>query len=126
MLFAWPAAQRAIAPCWPRHWDVIEELSMLYCAWRTAYLWQERSGHHACEYLDRWPPGALDRLAVRLRPCAEAHQPDGARRDDAELVDRSIAELRRLGPDTLAPGGGAGPCSAVTVCRACAGPCRPP
>ncbi|MEV4172459.1 hypothetical protein [Nonomuraea sp. NPDC049709] len=38
------------------------------------------------------------RLAVRLRPCGEGHQPDGSRRDDAELVDRSIAELRRLWP----------------------------
>ncbi|WP_181448726.1 hypothetical protein [Nonomuraea aridisoli] len=34
-------AQRAILPCWMRHWDVIEELSMLYCCWRTAYLWEE-------------------------------------------------------------------------------------
>lgn len=96
VLFAWPAAQRVIPRCWSRHWDVIEELSALYCAWRAAYLWEERTDHHACEYLDRWLPGALDRLAVRLRPCAESHQPDGARRDDAELVDRSIAELRRL------------------------------
>jgi len=39
---------------------------------------------------------ALSRLAVRLRPCAESHHPDGARRDDGDLVDRSIAELRRL------------------------------
>ncbi|HEX4814916.1 MAG TPA: hypothetical protein VFV66_19415 [Nonomuraea sp.] len=96
VLFAWPAAQRAILPCWSRHWDVIEELSLLYCAWRTAYLWDGRTDHHACEYLDRWLPNAVDRLAVRLRSCAERHHPDGARRDDAELVDRSIAELRRL------------------------------
>ncbi|HEX4813013.1 MAG TPA: hypothetical protein VFV66_09715 [Nonomuraea sp.] len=65
-------------------------LSLLYCAWRTAYLWDGRTDHHACEYLDRWLPNAVDRLAVRLRPCAERHHPDGPRRDDAELVDGCV------------------------------------
>ncbi|NRQ39151.1 hypothetical protein HII36_46110 [Nonomuraea sp. NN258] len=57
---------------------------------------EKRTDHHACEYLDRWLPGGLDRPTVRLRPCAEAHHPDGMRRDDAELVDRAVTELRRL------------------------------
>ncbi|MBE1586747.1 hypothetical protein ACFPOI_51305 [Nonomuraea angiospora] len=96
VLLAWPTAQRTIPRCWSRHWEVIEELSMLYCARSTAYLWEERTDHFACEYRDRWLPGALERLDVRLWPCAESHQPNGTRRDNAEPVDRSIAELRRL------------------------------
>ncbi|GAA2419884.1 hypothetical protein GCM10010404_92870 [Nonomuraea africana] len=96
VLFAWPEAQRAYAPCWARHWDVIEELSMLYLAWRTAYLWKEATSRDVGDYLDRLLPAAIARAVVRLRPCAQGHHPDGARRDDAELVDRTITELRLL------------------------------
>ncbi|WP_157255089.1 hypothetical protein [Nonomuraea typhae] len=96
VLFAWPEAQRAFLPCWTRHWDVIEELSALYGAWKTAYLWEGASSRDASEYLDRWLPGAIARASVRLRPCAQSHHPDGERRDDAKLVDRSLTDLRRL------------------------------
>ncbi|MFI6541181.1 hypothetical protein ACIBHY_52635 [Nonomuraea sp. NPDC050547] len=71
---------------------MIEELSMLCCAWKTAYLWEGAAARDASDYLDRLLPGAIARAAVRLRPCAQTHYPDGARR----LVDRTLAELRPL------------------------------
>uniref|UniRef100_UPI003F490C8E hypothetical protein n=1 Tax=Nonomuraea sp. CA-252377 TaxID=3240003 RepID=UPI003F490C8E len=96
VLFGWPAAQRAIQPCWPRHWDVIEEISMLYCTWKTAYLWEGATASDAAEYLDRWLPNALDRIEIRLRPCGQTHQPDGPRRDDTAILAAVQDELRWL------------------------------
>ncbi|MEV0151892.1 MULTISPECIES: hypothetical protein [unclassified Nonomuraea] len=96
VLFIWPAAQRAVLTCWPRHWDVIEELSMLYCAWQTAYLWEERTSSDAAEFLDRWLPNAIARIEVRLRPCGQGHQPDGPRRDDTDTLAPVLDELRWL------------------------------
>ncbi|MEU4576130.1 hypothetical protein [Nonomuraea sp. NPDC023979] len=96
VLFAWPGAQQAILPCWPRHWDVIDELSMLYCAWQTAYLWESRTASDAGYYLDRLLPSMIERAKVRLRPCSQGHHPDGARRDDTDIVQRTIVDLRRL------------------------------
>ncbi|PZG09165.1 hypothetical protein [Nonomuraea aridisoli] len=96
VLFAWPAAQRAILPCWMRHWDVIEELSMLYCCWRTAYLWEEATAGDAAEFLDRWLPGAIARIEVRLRPCGQGHHPDDPRRDDTAALAPVLDELRWL------------------------------
>ena len=96
VLFAWPDAQQAILTCWPRHWDVIEELSMLYCAWRTAYTWDGATSSDAAYYLDRLRPGTVERLQIRMRPCSQHHQPDGPPRDDADTVDRTITELDLL------------------------------
>jgi len=96
VLFAWPDAQQAILPCWPRHWDVIEELSMLYCAWRTAYTWDDATASDAAHYLDRLRPSTVERLQVRMRPCSQHHQPDGPPRDDADMVDRTVTELDLL------------------------------
>lgn len=96
VLFAWPDAQRALTPCWSRHWDVIEDLSMLLCAWKTAYLWEGASSREAGDYLDRLLPAAIARALVRLRPCTQTHHPDGSRRDDAGFVDRTLDELHRL------------------------------
>ncbi|MFC5821840.1 hypothetical protein [Nonomuraea harbinensis] len=96
VLFAWPDAPRAILSCWPRHWDVIEELSMLYCAWRTAYTWEGATSSDAAHYLDRLRPSTVERLQVRMRPCGQHHQPDGSPRDDAGMVDRTITELSLL------------------------------
>ncbi|HEX4818144.1 MAG TPA: hypothetical protein VFV66_35840 [Nonomuraea sp.] len=95
VLFAWPAAQRAILPCWMRHWDVIEELSMLYCCWKTAYLWEEATASDAAEFLDRLP-NAITRIEVRLRPCGQGHHPDGPRRDDTSVLALVLDELRGL------------------------------
>jgi hypothetical protein len=96
VLFAWPDAQRAVLGCWPRHWDVVEELSMLYCAWRAAYIWDGATSSDAAYYLDRLRPSTIERLQVRMRPCSQRHQPDGAPRDDTDRVDRTITELSLL------------------------------
>ncbi|MFI6713503.1 hypothetical protein ACIBF7_44245 [Nonomuraea sp. NPDC050478] len=96
VLFAWPDAPRAILSCWPRHWDVIEELSMLYCAWRTAYTWDGATSSEAAYYLDRLRPSTVERLQIRMRPCSQRHQPDGPPRDDVDIVDRTITELDLL------------------------------
>ncbi|PRX46316.1 hypothetical protein B0I32_1455 [Nonomuraea fuscirosea] len=96
VLFTWPSAQRAVLPCWPRHWDVVEELSMLYCCWRTAYLWEGATAGDTAEYLDRWLPNAIARIEVRLRPCGQGHHPDGKRRDDTATLTPVQDELRWL------------------------------
>jgi hypothetical protein len=96
VLFVWPSAQRAVLPCWMRHWDVIEDLSMLYCCWKTAYLWEEATASDAAEFLDRWLPGAIARIEIRLRPCGQGHHPDGPRRDDTAVLAPVLDELRWL------------------------------
>lgn len=94
VLFTCPATQRAVLPCWMRHWDVIEELSMLYCCWKTAYLWEEATAGDAADYLDRWLPNAIVRIEVRLRPCGQGHHPDKPRRDDTNVLTPVLDELR--------------------------------
>ncbi|MFI6485857.1 hypothetical protein ACIBH1_48695 [Nonomuraea sp. NPDC050663] len=96
VLMAWPAAQRAYTPCWSWHWDVVEDLSMLYLAWQTAYLWPGAGVREVADFLDRLLPSALVRASDRLKPCTHGHQPDGERRDDADLVDQAVNGLRRL------------------------------
>ncbi|MFI7643924.1 hypothetical protein [Nonomuraea sp. NPDC049400] len=96
VLFAWPSAQRAILPCWMRHWDVIEDLSMLYCCWKTAYMGEEATASDAAEFLDRWLPNAITRIEVRLRPCGQGHHPDKQRRDDSTALAPVLEELRWL------------------------------
>ncbi|MER7369451.1 hypothetical protein [Nonomuraea wenchangensis] len=96
VLFAWPHAERAILPCWMRHWDVIEELSMLYCCWKTAYLWDEATASDAAQFLDHWLPNAVARIEIRLRPCGQGHHPDRPRRDDAAILAPVLDKLRWL------------------------------
>ncbi|MFI8992150.1 hypothetical protein ACIG63_45695 [Streptomyces antimycoticus] len=65
----WQATAR---PCWYRHPEVVEELSVLYLTWHSAYLDPEAPPRRAADWIDRLPM-VRDRLKKLLERCQRSH-----------------------------------------------------
>ncbi|MEU0938945.1 hypothetical protein [Embleya sp. NPDC005971] len=65
----YPTSRAALAPCWYKHTDVVEELSALMAAWTRAFGLADSAPPGAIEWLDRWLPGCLRRVETLLQRC---------------------------------------------------------
>lgn len=63
----------AIAPCWYRHAEAVEQLTWLCGAWRQAYLSDESTVSLVAEWHMRWAPFVEHRLAKILSKCGNGH-----------------------------------------------------
>lgn len=57
----YPLAKK-IPPCWPRHPEIVEELTALWLAWEHAYTDATAPLTAPAEWHDHWLPGFLHRL----------------------------------------------------------------
>ncbi|WP_086708903.1 hypothetical protein [Streptomyces antimycoticus] len=60
-------------PCWYQHPEVVEELSVLYLTWHSAYLDPEAPPKRQADWLDRLPT-VRDRFKKLLDPCQQKHR----------------------------------------------------
>lgn len=70
----WPDSWAATtAPCWYKHPQVVEELTILYLTWRTAVTGPEASPRKIADWADRLP-NVVRRIQDRLTPCSQQHK----------------------------------------------------
>lgn len=58
-----------LRPCWPRHTQLIWELSTLAAEWHRTYGGNRPDLPKALEFYDRWLPGTMRRAAEVTRGC---------------------------------------------------------
>lgn len=72
----YPLAKK-IPPCWPKHAEIVEELTALWLAWQHAYTDPDAPLTAAADWHDRWLPGLLHRLehGPLALNCSSEHAP---------------------------------------------------
>src|SRR4051812_49295632 len=87
----YPAADRVLQPCWYRHPDAVDALTVLHATWRAAYMGSAEAGS-AAQWLHQWLPAGIEQLNQALNRC-----------DRNEHVDDSgrLADIARLFSDDL-------------------------
>jgi hypothetical protein len=74
VLRRYPATTVALAPCWPAHPAVVEELDWLYWDWTGWALDPDARSRDAADWHDRWLPGVLARVRPQLAACAQRNR----------------------------------------------------
>ncbi|GAB3589333.1 hypothetical protein GCM10027446_01390 [Angustibacter peucedani] len=73
----YPVAQM-LPPCWPRHPELIEELSALHWAWRAAFHGDDPRPTAPADFHAHYLPGALERVKRWGVVCGDLHEPRAA------------------------------------------------
>lgn len=69
----YPIAEQ-LPTCWPRHPELIEELTALRAFWNAGYLDPAAHPSGACDFHDRWLPGMLNRIKTWGIHCGNEHR----------------------------------------------------
>jgi hypothetical protein len=69
LLPRYPQAGPVLAPCWPAHPAVVEELDWLYWDWTGWTTAADGRSRDAADWHDRWLPGVLARVTSGLARC---------------------------------------------------------
>jgi hypothetical protein len=78
----YPAADRVLQPCWYRHPDAVDALTVLQATWRAAYLGSAEASA-AAQWLHQWLPAGIEQLKQALDRCdRNEHVDDSGRRAD--------------------------------------------
>src|ERR1700691_113032 len=71
LLRRYPATAATLAPCWPAHPAIVEELDWLYWDWTSWALDPDARSRDAADWHDRWLPGVLPRIRPQLAACGQ-------------------------------------------------------
>lgn len=71
LLPRYPHAGPLLAPCWPAHHAVVEELDWLYWDWTGWAASPQGRSRDAADWHDRWLPGVLARIGPQLEVCLQ-------------------------------------------------------
>jgi hypothetical protein len=69
LLSRYPHVGVVLAPCWPAHNAVVEELDWLYWDWTSWAASPQGRSRDAADWHDRWLPGVLARIGPLLEAC---------------------------------------------------------
>lgn len=99
---------RALSPCWYQHPEVVDELTMLYATWHSAYRNPRSTPTAVAEWLDRWFPNSRRRIDAELKECRRRQhvaKPD----QNSNVSTRSPTTDERSWPGGIAPSGSNAP-----------------